>query len=110
MTFKRTATSLAALAITSMTLIPMATAASARDYGRRGGDYSPRVEQRHFNKGGDFGRHDYGRRDFGGHARWHKKRHKGRDVALGAFAAIVGLAIAAEAARAHDRDYDDYRY
>lgn len=107
MTLKRITTSVAVAAITTLSLIPMASAASARDYGRHGGN-GPRIEHRNFKKGGgNFGQ----RRHYGGHARWHKRRHKGRDVALGAFAAIVGLAIAAEASRAHDYDYyDDYRY
>jgi len=41
----------------------------------------------------------------------HHNSHRGRNVAIGAFAAVLGLAIAAEAARAHDDAYyDDDRY
>ncbi|MGL4397115.1 MAG: hypothetical protein ACRCS9_11295 [Hyphomicrobium sp.] len=66
--------------------------------GYRGGNrWDDRRSARH-------GRHDDGR-DHGG--RRHRD-HTARNVAIGAFATILGIAIASEAARANDRgDYGD---
>lgn len=80
----------AAIAVTSF-----ASVADARDFRRNGPDRG--FEHRH--------------RDFDGprYGGYHRHRHGGRDVAVGAaFATILGLAIAAEATRDHRRDYDRY--
>lgn len=96
---------LLAAAVAIGSLGPLASAANARDWDRggRGGD-DRRMEQRY-----DGGRNAY-RRDYRGN-RWRDsgyrrhRDHTGRNVAIGAFAAIVGLAIAAEASRNRDRYY-----
>lgn len=101
---KRATTSLAIAAISALSLMPMAGAASARDYGRHGG-HGPRTEFRHFDKRGNDYRH--ARR---GHRHYHRGGHRGGAIAIGAFAAIVGLALAAEANRVNHDRYRGYDY
>lgn len=101
MSFKSIVNVVALSAIASASLVPLASTAEARDGRRPGGHF-----ERHgsVKPGWDGPRrhawgHDYGYR---GH---HSNR--GRNVALGAFAAVLGIAIAAEAVRAHDDAYYD---
>jgi hypothetical protein len=76
-------------------LAPLSSAANAGNY-------------RYHDSG--YGRGGYDRGEFDGRNsyrhRWHGHRHEGRNLAIGAFAAILGLAIAAEANR--DHRYDRY--
>lgn len=102
MSFSKNVASLVlAASIGAATLTPLSTAANARDWDRHGGDYS-----RDYRAGRDNDR-DYGGR--GGDRYEHRRdhhRHNGRNLAIGAFAAILGLAIASQASR--DRSYDRY--
>ena len=100
MTLSRT---IAAIALsTAMAVGPLATAASARDWDRDGpGRGGPGHHDRDFDGRG--GRGDWGREGYDGRRHYD---HRGRNIALGAFATILGLAIASEAAR--DRGYDRY--
>lgn len=92
-------------AVASAAIVPLANSASARDFDRGGRDFGG---NRYDYDRGDRGRGDYRPgprnydRDWGG-----RRRHEGRNVAIGAFAAILGLAIAAEAGRRHYDRYDD---
>lgn len=102
MSLKSIVNAVALGAIASASVLPMATAAEARD-GR--GHYQRHGGQGNW-KGGNRQAWGY---DNGYHR--HRHSHRGRNVAIGAFAAVLGLAIAAEAARAHDDAYyDDDRY
>ena len=103
-------------AIAAGSLIPLSTAASARDWNRHNGGYSPQAE--HFNRDGDerINRWGEARRDYGwrnadvteySEAPHHHRDNTGRNVALGLFAAILGLAIASEASHAHNYDDQD---
>lgn len=101
MSLKSIVNAVALSAIAGTSLLPMATAAEARDgrgyYERRGNvERGWRGHDRHAWRHGHshYGRHD----------------RRGRNVALGAFAAVLGLAIAAEAVRAHDDAYYDDLY
>ncbi|MEQ1652643.1 MAG: hypothetical protein ABL897_09160 [Hyphomicrobium sp.] len=92
--------------LTAGSLLPLASAANARDYGRHHGGgyggYGPRVVERHVSprhfRSGQGNRWD-------GHRR--HRDHTGRNIAIGAFATILGLALAAEANRTQHRYYDD---
>ncbi|MGQ0457284.1 MAG: hypothetical protein ACT4OU_09495 [Hyphomicrobium sp.] len=84
-------------------LTPLAATANARDWDR--GGYSE--HRGGYDRGYDRGRRFDDYRDFRRReARHHRRDKRGRNLAIGAFAAIVGLAIAAEASRAHR--YDRY--
>jgi hypothetical protein len=87
------------------TLIPLSSAASARDWNRHG---SPRIEHRdhnsYVNRWGDV---RGGWRGGDHHAYRRHRDHTGRNVAIGAFAVILGLAIAAESQRVQEQYYDD---
>ena len=109
-------TAFLAASVAAGSLIPLASTANARDWNHGQGGYrdGPRIER--------FERRDYGRvnrwgeprRDYRSHGGWndadtgyrhHKRDHTGRNVAIGIFAAMLGLAIASEASRANT--YDD---
>lgn len=100
-------TTLLAGAIATGSLLPLSQTANARDWDRGAAKANSQAWR------GDNGwRNDrYGGRDEFRGRNWrrsaHRHRdHRGRNLALGAFAAIVGLAIAAEVNR--DRYDDDY--
>lgn len=103
MTFKKTISAVVAAAtLATGTLLPVATA-NARDYDRRGPGYSwqaDRDRDRGYHRG-------YNRRDDRRYAKYrHYRRDKsGKYVAIGAAAAILGLAIAASANRHDPRGY-----
>lgn len=93
--------------IAAGSLLPMASAASARDFDRHGGGKG------HYSQAKPMGKHGHGDRGwrgrgygnpytYGGNRHRHRD-HTGRNVAIGAFATILGIAIASEVAR--DRDY-----
>lgn len=102
---KRAVHALAVVAIAAGSLIPVANSANAGEwhrqkaYGRHDGGYAQNWQgRRHFDRG-------YGYERGYGNRRHHD--HAGRAVAIGAFAAILGLALAAESAKVQ-RDYYDY--
>lgn len=97
MSLKKIVSTVAVSVIAMGSLVP---AASARDFGRHGGGHGgPRVE-RHA------GPQHFGGRGYGYAPRRHRD-HTGRNVAIGAFAAIVGLALAAESQRVQRDYYED---
>ena len=114
-------------------LVPLSTAAQAGERTRYGSGYGPRVE--HFEPRG-FEHHravrNYESHRYGRDHRWDRPRHDdrpayrpaqqawhddddrprkrdrtGRNIAIGAFAAILGLAIISEANRSHHDRYRD---
>jgi hypothetical protein len=98
MTFRKSITSaVLSVTIAAATLAPLSSAANARDWNRGGSDRGgPAVHDR------DFEGHSGGRGEWRHDGRWHR-HHGDRDLAIGAFATVLGLAIAAEATR-------DYRH
>ena len=127
-----TSTVLAA-SLAAGSLVPLSTAAQAGERNHYGSGYGPRVE--HFEPRG-FEPHrqyrNYESRGYGRDHRWHRPRHDdraayrqaqrawhddddrprkrdhtGRSIAIGAFAAILGLAIISEANRSHHGRYRD---
>lgn len=100
MSLKKLVHAVAISTIAAGSLVPLASAANAGG-GHRHGGYS----QKYYSGKGD--RHWNGRHDGWRYGHNHR-RHRGRNLALGAFATILGIAIAAEAARAHDDRYYDY--
>jgi|CXWK01.1.fsa_nt_gi hypothetical protein len=110
MTFKKIlTTAVVSASIAAGSLIPMASAANAGNWNKgRSHGY-----ERSF-KGGDHGRrfnrhHDGRQYGYGYGHRRHHRDNTGRNLAIGAFATILGLAIAAEASR-NNRDYYEERY
>ena len=96
MSLKKIISPVLAAALAVGGLVPLSSAASAHEWRHREGGNSVRIRQYSYSQHDDDG-------DYGEH-----RSHHGRNVAIGAFAAIVGLAIAAEASRAnHDDDDDD---
>lgn len=92
-------------AIASTSLLPMATAAEARDGHRNAGQYQRHDGgNRHWK--GNQRQQAYRTDGYRGYDRGHRRSHRGRNLAIGAFAAVLGLAIAAEASRSHGYDYD----
>ena len=111
MSFKSIISSVAVSAIAAGSLIPLSSAASAGEWNHRG--HGQRFESHAFDNHG-------GNRGWGGHRQynaWHGdnedygyRRHRNNNgaLAIGAFAAILGIAIAAEANRGHHNyDYAD---
>ncbi len=127
-----TSTVLAA-SLAAGSLVPLSTAAQAGERHHYGSGYGPRVE--HYKPRG-FEHHRENRYDeargYGRDRRWDRPRHDdraayrpaqrawhddddrprkrdhtGRNIAIGAFAAILGLAIISEANRSHHDRYRD---
>jgi hypothetical protein len=113
MSIKTLITSALASAIVAGSMVPMASAANARDFDGKRGAYSKQL--RHSDGYGHRGWRGHGGGKHYGYAAprhhyGHYGRHRdrtGRNLAIGAFATILGIAIASEISR--DRDYD-YRY
>jgi hypothetical protein len=102
MSLKKAITSAAVSAIAAGSLVPLSSAASARDWDDHSGRIGSRVEHRDH----DAGRYNAWRGgDEGGYRRHHD--HDNRNLAIGAFATVLGIALAAEANRVHDHYYDD---
>lgn len=112
-------TAILAASVAAGSLIPLSSAANARDWnghrdGYRDGPHIERVEPREHSRLNRWGEP---RRDYGRHRDWqdrdvaqyhHRKKDRtARNVAIGIFAAMLGLAIASEASRANH--YDGYR-
>ena len=113
MILKKIISPVLAIAIAAGSLVPLSSAANARDWNHRnarsGHDtprdehYSPRV-----NRWGDVRHNQWnnaGHDDNGGYRR--HRDHTGRNIAIGAFAAILGLAIAAETSKVQHDYYDN---
>ena len=116
MSLKKIISPVLALAIAAGSLVALSSTASARDWNTRGARaghgsqhaerYSPRVNrwgderQNRWNNAGNGYNHDNG-----GYRR-HRDR-TGRNIALGAFAIILGLAIAAETSKVQHDYYDN---
>jgi len=97
MSMKFLVNSVAVAALSLASVVSVTDTASARDGYR---------DQRTFNgrtHGGNWGNQHAWR---GGDYRRHRD-HTGRNIAVGAFAAILGLALAAESQRVHDDYYDE---
>lgn len=99
----KTAIASALVALTAAgSLLPMASAANARDFDRGGNggysDFKSGGKHGHVNRGwrGHDRGNDYAYRDYG--YRRHRD-HTGRNLAIGAFATILGIAIASEVNR-----------
>lgn len=101
MSLKSLVNGLAVAALASATLVPLAGPAEARD-GHRG-------------RSGGWG-HDSGHRADAGHGRggdhrghgWrHGRSHRGEAIAIGTFAAVLGLALAAQSQRVQEEYYDE---
>lgn len=112
MLLKKLITTSVVSALAAGSLLPLSTAANARDWNQK--YRSAHVERDfdhdrgRFNRSGDHHRFKAWNR----HNEWrgnrHHSRRNGRNIAIGAFAAILGLAIAAEASRSHNyRSYDN---
>lgn len=100
MSLKKIITSGLVAATAFGSLLPLASAASARDYGRHGAAGRGHIEApRH----GGYQARGYNR--WNGYRR--HKDHTGRNLAIGAFAAVLGLALAAESQRVGRDYYDD---
>lgn len=102
MSLKSLMNAVAVATITAGTLLSGSGAAQAGDWGRRhGGGHVERGE-------GGWDRHE-GRGSWAQDRSWrgHHRDHTGRNIAIGAFATVLGLALAAESARVHDQYYDE---
>lgn len=118
MSLKQIISSAVVSAVAAGSLLPLSTAASAGEWEHNGRGHGYTSGQRIQN---NLGGHHEGRwnqhrqynawrgndGDEGGYSR--HRNHNGRNIAIGAFAAILGLAIAAEASRGHhyDNGYDN---
>ena len=99
-------TGLVVAAVAVGSLIPLANAASAHEWRGNHGAYSQRVNPwnaAHGNADAYEYRHDDG--DYG--YRHHHRDNVGGAVAVGIFATVLGLALAAESNRVQHRYYDD---
>lgn len=108
MSIKTTITSALVAVMAAGSLLPMASAASARDFDRHGGGKGHYGKQ--FNAPGKYNQAHRGWRGRGNHYAYggyrHRHRdHSGRNLAIGAAAAILGIAIASEVARDRDHRY-----
>ncbi|MBK9078358.1 MAG: hypothetical protein WBP38_01100 [Hyphomicrobium sp.] len=117
MSIKSVITSAVISAMAAGSLLPMASAANARDFnGHRDGGSS---YSRHSNQYSNYNNHNRGWRRHGGQnyayggPRRHNgyygrhRDHTGRNLAIGAFATILGIAIASEISRDHRGGYRD---
>lgn len=110
MSIKTTITSALVAIMAAGSLLPMASAASARDFDRHGSGKGHYGKQ--FNAPGKYNQAQRGwrGRDRGNHYAYggyrHRHRdHTGRNLAIGAAAAILGIAIASEVARDRGHRY-----
>lgn len=102
MSMKSLANGIMLAAVTSAALLSGQGSAEARDWRRGPGAGAPH---------GQFHDRWEGGRGYGGGPRtaWRGRHHDnfGRNVAIGAFAAVVGAALLAQSARVHDDYYDE---
>lgn len=99
MSIRTVMTPVLASLIAAGSLLPMASAASARDFDRHGGGKPQYSQFKPQGKHGG-GDHRWRGRDYGNHYAYggHRRHrdHTGRNLAIGAFATILGIAIASE--------------
>ena len=116
MTLKKFISPVLAVAIAAGSLVPLSSAANASEWNHHGAraghgsqhveHYSPRV-----NRWGDVSHNRWSNagngynHDNGGYRR--HRDHTSRNIAIGAFAAILGLAIAAETSKVQHDYYDN---
>jgi Ni/Co efflux regulator RcnB len=118
MTLKKLITSAAVSAIAAGSLVPLSSAASANEWNHHGGrGHAPRFERnfdnghRETNRWGENRGHrqynawSHNDGDEGGYRR--HRDHTGRYLAIGAFATILGLALASQQNRVQHQYYDD---
>lgn len=99
MLFKKFIASSAVAAVAASSLVPISSAAGAAEWNHKSTSHGPRVESRAFHDGGQRWSH------WGDEHRHHD--HTGRNLAIGAFATVLGIALAAEANHVHDDYYDE---
>ncbi len=113
MSFKKFISPALALAIAAGSLVPLSSAASARDWNHRGarsGHAAPHVQYSNprVNRWGDVRQNRWNNAGHAYNGGYRKHRdHTGRNLAIGAFAAILGLAIAAETSKVQHDYYDN---
>jgi Ni/Co efflux regulator RcnB len=117
MTLKKLITSAAVSAIAAGSLVPLSSAASANEWNHHGGRHTQRFERnfdnghRETNRWGERNEHRQhnawrgGDHDEGGYRR--HRDHTGRYLALGAFATILGIALASQQSRVQHDYYDE---
>lgn len=105
MDLKKMISPVLAIAIAAGSLVPLSSAANAGDRWNKRGHYGHNYHNPNVNRWGDV-RHNRWNNAYNGH-RYHKRDNTGRNVALGAFAVILGLALAAEANRVENQYYRD---
>ncbi len=117
MTLTKLITSAAVSAIAAGSLVPLSTAASAHEWNHEGGGHAPRFERNFDNDRGEANRwsehrehHQYNGwshndGDEGGYRR--HRDHTGRYLALGAFATILGIALASQQNHVQQQYYDE---
>ena len=116
MTLKKIISPVLAVAIAVGSLAPLSSAANAREWNQRGARaghgtphverYSPRVNRWGDARSNRWNNAGHGYNNYNGGYRKHRD-HTGRNIAIGAFAAILGLAIAAETAKVQHDYYDN---
>lgn len=102
MSLKTIMNGVAVATLAAGTLLSGPGAAEARDWGHRyGGGHTEHRE-------GGWDRHE-GRGAWAQERGWreHHRDNTGRNIAIGAFATVLGLALAAESARVHEQYYDE---
>lgn len=95
MTLKKIVSPAVIAALAAGSFVPLSSAADAREWHHREGANSVHIRQYSpgsHNDDGDYGEH---------------RNHHNRNVAIGVFATIAGLAIASQAAHDHHHDNDD---
>jgi hypothetical protein len=114
MTLKKLITSAAVSAIAAGSLVPLSSAASANEWNHQGRGHAPRFERNIDHDGGHANRWGQHRQynawshndgDEGGYRR--HRDHTGRYLAIGAFATILGLALASQQNHVQHQYYDD---
>ena len=105
MSLKKLIHAVAISAVAAGSLAPLSSAANAGEW-RKHGKFAGQ------NYSGNYGKRWNGGRHNGWNNAYAHRRHRdhtGRNIAIGAFATILGLALAAEASKVH-RDYYDSDY
>jgi hypothetical protein len=117
MSLKKFITSATVAALSAGSLVPLSSAASARDFDHHDGGHGPRLENRYghrdhdggrINRWGEHRQYNAWSRNDGDEGEYRRHgNHNGRNVAIGAFALVLGLALGSEANRTQRHYYDD---
>ena len=109
MSIKKTMVSgLAAVSIAAASLLPLSTAASAHGWQGQHGNHNAYSQRINPWNGGHRNAAAYEYRHDGGDYGYHRHRNNvGGAVAVGIFATVLGLALAAESNRVQHHYYDD---